>query len=308
MFLCRRLLFQFGAFQQFTPALRRPHVPVTRIRARASQSMASLSPESLLQRLAEYESNSSERPHKMRISYLQTYQHLRAFHRPVLATLPLSSYFSLLKHASRLELVGPVSWIIEDILELLPEPERPPAMLKIMLSATLHILPRGTLLPMLQCLHNSPTRELDKLTPESITALARIVATPTPSPTDSPLLDLLFPLLLRRLEALPQPQGADVLTYIPPDIIRASFPFVDKLLKLSQQERALKVFQVLVDSGNIPPEAVQTIQGLDDFASIIRSSLVRASTHWHWRPWQRRFCHPSFEIHATPANLSSPWP
>jgi hypothetical protein len=236
------------------------------------------------------------------ITDLQAYEHIRVFDRSSLACLPQSSYFHLLKNATELRHGPLIGQLIEDLLELRPDSERCSTVLAIVSSPSLPLASPNAILVILECLHSSPDAS-QLLTRDRVATLVNTIADTLPNSSDERLVELIFPLLLAQLEALPIPTGPDVLTYFPPYIIRASFAFVDKLLKLSQEERALNIFQILVNSGNIPSEAVQTIPGLTDFASIVRSSLVRACTHWHWRPLAERFLSPL--LNTTPSPSSS---
>ncbi|KAJ7696029.1 hypothetical protein B0H17DRAFT_414776 [Mycena rosella] len=317
MLLCRRILFhlEFATFprtptnilptstRSFASTLR-ANGPQRHTGSRPDAPLPTLSA-SLLQQLSAPSNRSvdhQERPDKIteRLSDLQAYKHLRTLDRPSLAALPLPSYFRLLKRASRLELGGLISQLIDDILELFPESQHVPAVLAILSSSILPIVPPATILVMLQHLHRSP-EQLDRLARRDVTALVRTFADAPPDQADLSLVELIFPLLLAHLRKLPQPDGQAVLTYQPPDIIHASFAFLDKLLNLSQQQQALEIFQILVNSGNIPSEAVQTIPDLQDFALIVRSSLVRASTHWHWRPLAGQILSPLLKTAPSPS-------
>lgn len=233
-------------------------------------------------------------------SDLQAYQHVRTLDRPSLAAMPVPLYFRLLKQASRVQAVALISQLIQDILELRPESDHAPAVREILASSMLPLLPPDTLLIMLQSLHRS-SGHLDELSERDVTALIRTYTRAPAHQADVSLVDLLFPILLTQLHQLPRPSGQAVLTYTPPEIIHASFAFLEKLLVLFENERALALFRVLVNSGNIPSEAVQTIPGLTDFASIVRSSLVRASTHWHWRPLAERILSPMLATTPEPS-------
>ncbi|KAJ7459718.1 hypothetical protein FB451DRAFT_1271291 [Mycena latifolia] len=311
MFLCRRILFhlEFGTFSRFASAP--TSIPVTSKRSFTSTSRAN-GPQRLpghgpdgstpplsafLLQLSEHSVDNEKRPNKMRrgVPDLRTYKHVRTIDRPSLAAMPLLSYFRLLKQASRQEHVGLISQLIEDILELRPQSEHAPAVRAIISSSTLPLVPPSTILVMLKALSPNHLNDLPLL---DFTALVRTFVDAPLDKADKSLAELIFPSLLTRLRTLPQPQGQAVLTYTPPNIIHASFGFLEKLLKLSQETQALKIFQLLVNSGNIPSEAVQTIPGLTDFASIVRSSLVRASSHWHWRPLAEQFLSP---LLATPS-------
>ncbi|KAF7365354.1 Golgi reassembly stacking protein 2 [Mycena venus] len=141
---------------------------------------------------------------------------------------------------------------------------------------------------------------LKQLSPPAFAVLLLTFAEAPRDEADNALLELVYPLLLTHLKNIRLPEGDAVLTYTPPNIIHATFAFIDKLFQLSQQQRTLEIFQLLVNSGNIPSEAVQTIPGLEGFEAIVRSSLVRASTHWNWRPLAERFLSPLLEPKTPP--------
>ncbi|KAJ7288464.1 hypothetical protein C8J57DRAFT_1116000 [Mycena rebaudengoi] len=298
MLLCRRILFQL----EFRPFLRRFHSPRTAVSERfpspsprspnptsdvqthLDASKLSLSPKHLLQRLSVL--SDFDRPEKgqnkikHRISDLQAYKLLHTLHRPSLAALPLPSYHRLLEQAANKGLATMVSQLLQDLLEFAPPSLLPPAILSVMSSPTLTLVPPQILFTMLQCLQRSHQEELLPL--HVVADIAQTVADAPSDDTTVELVKLTLPLLLTRLRRLSPPQGDSVLTYTPPPIIHAGFAFVNKLLMLCYEQQALDLFQFLVNSGNIPSEAVQTTPGANDFASIIRSALVRASTHWHW--------------------------
>ncbi|KAJ6619529.1 hypothetical protein B0H10DRAFT_2216805 [Mycena sp. CBHHK59/15] len=221
-----------------------------------------------------------------RISDLQAYKLLRTLDRTSLAALPLSSYYVLLRRAAKLKQAGLVIQLVEDILELCPESERATAMASIMSTPVLSLLPSGTILSMLQCLHGSP-EELDALSRPAVTR-EHSACDPNTAPPSLPT------------EGLDELQGDTVLTYSPPDLIHAAFGFVDRLLTLSQDQDALNVFKLLIDSGNIPSEAIQTIPDVNEFGPIIRSSLVRAGIHWHWRPLAEKLLTPLLQVAPSP--------
>ncbi|KAJ7147556.1 hypothetical protein C8R43DRAFT_536430 [Mycena crocata] len=319
MLLCRRTLFQLEfvsfrlcrfASQQATtlPPTSKPNVPnrLSSLRSELSSSSAF----HLLQRLSDRknaDTDTDEGTDKMsdKLTDLQAYSKLRGIDRSSLAALPLPSYFKLLKQASTEELPDLVAQLTEDMLESCPQSKLASAALAIISSSILPLVPPRFILPLVRHLHDSTTH-LDRLIMPDVAVLVRTVADAPPDEVDKSLVDLVYPLLLTRLRNLPLPAGNDVLTYTPPTIINASFAFVDQLLKLSQERRALEIFQILVNSGNIPSEAVQTIPGLKDFASIVRFSLVRASTHWRWRPLAERFLSPMLRAFKTSPSPDHP--
>ncbi|KAJ7707116.1 hypothetical protein B0H16DRAFT_1633789 [Mycena metata] len=294
MLLCRRILFklEFGSFRRYTST----HPPAQHGRT------SSLGLIQRLSALAKDSSHDQEKTDKImgdKISELQAYKHLRTLDRPSLASLPVASYLKLLQQTTDLRLASTSSQLVEDILEFGPKAQRPSAMLQIMSSSTLPLLPPRTISLMLQCLRSSPGT-LQEISQPQVAVLVHTFANAPRDSVDMLLLEVIYPLLCEHLKTLSRPRGDAVLIYTPPDIIHASFTFIDKLLKLAQEPRALKIFQILVNSGNVPSEAVQAIPGFDNFESIVRSSLVRASTHWHWRPLAERFLSPLLKTSPAP--------
>ncbi|KAJ7254325.1 hypothetical protein B0H12DRAFT_557493 [Mycena haematopus] len=305
MLLCRRILFQLEfrpsrgfAFTRrtisFTPSLNQD---VTGHRTESSWSASGLF-EKLLS-LSPDAKTTDKMKATDKITVFQAYKHLRILDRKSLAALPLASYFDLLAKATRQRHDELCSQLVEDMLECGPKDELHSAALRILSSHSLPLLLPQTILLLLQCLECSPGT-LNQLPRPTVAVLVLTFAEAPRHKVDMALLELIYPLLLTQLKSLRLPQDAAILTYKPPDIIHASFAFIHKLFQLSQQQRTLEIFQVLVNSGNIPSEAVQTIPGLDDFEAIVRSSLVRASMHWYWRPLAERFLSPLLKARTPP--------
>ncbi|KAJ7645490.1 hypothetical protein DFH06DRAFT_1096375 [Mycena polygramma] len=306
MLLCRRILFQleFGTLRRFasTQPLRTSSQATSREYVRERFSTIIPGDQSLQRLVALASSNPEERSSQVRegVSDLRAYKHLRIVDRRALASLPMASYFALLEPATELGLNASINELVEDILEWGPKNERVSAVLQIMSSPTLPQLPLRLILPLLQCLEDSR----QKFTPLELRDVAVLVHTFAVASRDSvekPLVDIIFPLLLARLNTLSPPVGDAVLTYQPPDIVHATFSLIDKLLHLSQEQRVLDLFQILVQSGNIPSEAVQTRAEVDGFQTIVRSSLVRASIHWNWRGLAERLLSPLLTVSPPPS-------
>ncbi|KAJ6584785.1 hypothetical protein B0H19DRAFT_980551 [Mycena capillaripes] len=302
MLLCRRVLvhLEFTPFRRFASGSTRPtfsRYDTGHVNS-ASGAMTGLF-ERLLA-LSKHSPHSKKKPNGM--ADLAAYKHLRIRGRQLLASLPMPSYFKLLVRATNRELGASASDLVEDMLEFFPDKERVSAVLKVVASPTLPLLRPGTLLLMLQCLENSP-QKMTQLARCDIAVLVHTFALAPPDSADLPLLEHVFLLLLTHLKQLARPEGDALLTYNPPDIIHATFTFIDKLLQLSQHQRTLELFQILVNSGDVPSEAVQTIAGLNEFQSIVRSSLARASTHWQWRSLAQKFLSPLLEPRSSPSPL-----
>ncbi|KAJ7163381.1 hypothetical protein C8R46DRAFT_944694 [Mycena filopes] len=298
MLLCRRILFnlEFRSFRRYN-STRRSQPP-----SNEHGRTISLGLIPRLYALGKGSPHDQEKADKIvgvKFSELQAYKHLRILDRSSLASLPLASYLKLLKQAAELRLALTSSHLVEDILEFCPKAQRPSTMLQILSSATLPLLPPRTISLVLQCLRGFPGT-LQELPLPSLAVLVHTFANAPRDSVDILLLDVIYPLLVTHLKTLERPRGDGVLVYKPPDIIHASFSLIDKLLKLSQEPKVMEIFQILVNSGSVPSEAVQAIPGFDDFDAIVRSSLVRASTHWQWRPLAERFLSPLLTTSSSP--------
>ncbi|KAK7048241.1 Golgi reassembly stacking protein 2 [Favolaschia claudopus] len=303
MFLCRRILLQieFGRFPRL-PLLRR-NISLT---AGRSQNVPVQRTEGLQTTSKLFDtlfSLPAKRTDKMevneRLRHFQAYKQLRMLDRQSLARLPLNSYFALLTQATYHRQSDLSNQLVADMLECAPQDQLQLTLLRILSSHAVPLLRPRTILLLLQRLADFPGA-LDRLSLPAVTVLAHTFAEALPDPADESLLELIYPILLTQLQGLRPPKDDAILTYKPPDIIHASFMFVDKLLQLSQAQRAYEIFQFLVNSGNVPSETLHTIPGLEDFESIMRSSLVRASMHWYWRPLAERFLTPLLKPTSNP--------
>ncbi|KAG6897550.1 hypothetical protein C0992_000333 [Termitomyces sp. T32_za158] len=102
--------------------------------------------------------------------------------------------------------------------------------------------------------------------------------------TDRPFLRLFYPAILRRLSEMHNPKMWKGHGFRPPHLIHVCFAAVHKLLTMSFQEHALNIFQVLVNTGFIPIEALPPDKGSSDNASLVISlATIRACLHWNYR-------------------------
>lgn len=94
-------------------------------------------------------------------------------------------------------------------------------------------------------------------------------------------LPTLLKLVTRSLRA--PKRKSDVATNPQPSRIgQLSYFLVHKLLQIGRDQQALDVFQMLVSTGNIPPEAIHQMKSTDS-SFIILSTLTRSCLHWGWR-------------------------
>lgn len=212
------------------------------------------------------------------------YYELRSRDPSLVAQLPATSFLHISKQATKNKSPELANLVASDILELYQggDAERV-KILRTILSHDVSFLSRDILLRFLQQLQQSPDG-IGPLTTNAVEHMARIVSDTSAHPSDRPLLRLLHPILLEHLKPHYALGGIQSVTYHPPGIIYAAFATVHKLLVASLQPQALDIFQVLSESRQIPPEA---LQGADDssgdFKQIICTALVKSCLHWNWR-------------------------
>lgn len=147
----------------------------------------------------------------------------------------------------------------------------------------------------------SPTTEFSNQT------VIRLVKSALTRLTDDPAADRSVAILLKLLKKYLRifaPTGAGVVTYRPPDIVQLSYNLVQKLLHIQRDQQALDVFQILVDSNNIPPEAISEASSTStDISFIILSTLVRSCLHWGWRRGAVELCKAMLRAEMVPNPL-----
>ncbi|KAF8236330.1 hypothetical protein L208DRAFT_647521 [Tricholoma matsutake] len=229
------------------------------------------------------------------------YEKLRMRNRHLVSNLPTASYLRVLKEAL---LASPdlANCVVKDILEVYRgKYSNQTYMLKTILFQDLSVLEPSVVLAVLQRLKNT-TKVLDYLSLDSVARLARIIVSfQSSDETDRRLIQLIYPILSAQAASHTALGGPRSATYNPPAIIYAAFEVVRKLLRLSLQQDALTLFQILVNSRHIPPEIMQ---GLDsssnDFNLIICIALAKASLHWNWRPWTVTIVSGLLDLPGTP--------
>ena len=133
-------------------------------------------------------------------------------------------------------------------------------------------------------------RRLDALSELSVATVSRLVKYVVNSsdinPCDARIMDILLPLFHQPLQQHFAPRGVKSLTYRPPNDVFIAFGLVHKLISFHRDRDALHLFQTLTETYQIPAEAFtetyHTSPKGENFAFIIRSTLVRACFHWGW--------------------------
>jgi hypothetical protein len=90
--------------------------------------------------------------------------------------------------------------------------------------------------------------------------------------------------LIVRLRRNVAPSGVRSMIHRPPWIVQESFRLTRRFVEFTANERAMQVFQELVNTRNVPPEAINAVQGdPSDFRLTILTVLTKAALHWGWR-------------------------
>jgi len=218
---------------------------------------------------------------------VQAYEALRAHDRTLVSNLPVSAYTRVAKEASRSTSEFALDDLVTDIVEVYQGDvhKRVQIIQSILkLTADQRHLRRDRVLSLLSNLKSCGSLSLlgKKLVIRVVMAV--VENGPVDLTADKPLLDVLASLLLTALRAASVPPGTYSVIHQPPMVVRASFALTRRLLQAQQHEQALDMFQALVDSNNIPPEALFEPNSLPtNFTFIIQSTLVRSCLHWNWR-------------------------
>ncbi|TFK27987.1 hypothetical protein FA15DRAFT_665742 [Coprinopsis marcescibilis] len=89
--------------------------------------------------------------------------------------------------------------------------------------------------------------------------------------------------MLGHLSTLTVPRGMDTLVFEPTNGIKIAFSLIGFLIH-RDEEAALKIFDILVQTENVPAEAMLSEEALAiaDLKFIILSSLTKSALHWDW--------------------------
>ncbi|KAG5646534.1 hypothetical protein DXG03_003301 [Asterophora parasitica] len=202
------------------------------------------------------------------------------------ATLSASSYLRVMADAVQCNNPKLAERVVTDVLEVYRggDAERN-NILRTILSKDISLLSRDIVLRMLQDVNASSPDGLQFFDTPALARVARKISEGSKiRDTDRPLLRLIFPLLLERIQTLHIPEGVNAINNHPPEIIYGSFIATHKLLCLSFDQHALDLFQALVKSAHIPSEALHSADSSSkDVKLIISAALIRACLRWNWR-------------------------
>lgn len=219
----------------------------------------------------------------------EAYDELRARDRNMLANLPVATYHHILNYAFESGSHDLANRVVLDIVEVYRGKDSPQfKLLMSVMSRDFSILSIETVALALRKLQALPGG-LESLPTSSVERLAHMtIAKFLQNDADRKSIDLtypiLHPLLITRLERHKAPGGVKAIDFVPPGVVRASFGIVHILLSESHQQQALDLFQILVNTGQIPPEAIEGVDSTsNDFKQIVCSALIKASLHWNWR-------------------------
>lgn len=128
---------------------------------------------------------------------------------------------------------------------------------------------------------------LHELSAVNVSRLVKhIVNSPDINPCDARIMDILLPLFHQPIRQYSAPKSVKSMSYCPPNDVFIAFGLVHKLISFHRDRDALHLFQILTETYQIPVEAFtdtyHTSPKDENFAFIIRSTLVRACFHWGW--------------------------
>lgn len=217
------------------------------------------------------------------------YAELRAQDKTLAASLPLPILVALSEKATKYGLSTIVDGIATDLLDgIITTSSRQLRVATALLSATHHdppILDKQKIYSLLILLRQS--HALSELSSANISALVKcIVDNPSIDPYDAKTMDILLPIFHQSLINQSAPKGAKSMSYRPPGNVFIAFGLIHKLIIFDQDKHALRLFETLTETSHIPVEAFTEVYHTsakdNNFAFVVRSTLVRACLHWGW--------------------------
>lgn len=217
------------------------------------------------------------------------YAELRRLDRTLAASLPLPILVALSEKATKHGLSTIVDGIATDLLDgIVTTPNHQLRVATALLSVThpdppvLHKQKIHSLLVLLCQSH-----ALSELTTANVSTLVKhIVDNPSIDPYDAKITDILLPIFHQSLRNHSAPKAAKSMSYRPPGDVFIAFGLIHKLIVFDRDRHALHLFQTLTETCQIPVEAFTEVYHTsaqdDNFAFVIRSTLVRACLHWGW--------------------------
>ncbi|TFK40633.1 hypothetical protein BDQ12DRAFT_461635 [Crucibulum laeve] len=217
-----------------------------------------------------------------------SYAELRRRDRGLVADLQSATYSRVMRAAYMSKCYELANELATDVLEVYrgEEHQRAAVIQGLFMVQSLHptgdfpLLPRLTILKMFRAFGPPQTGENIAI----IKYLVRLIGSDsTPEPENMELMELICTHVVFHLSPCQAPTDAQSLGYRPPPIVSTSFNFVHQLLPYSPP-LALNVFQVLVDNGYVIPNANDsTSSSINDFNTIIYSTLIKSSLRWGWK-------------------------
>ncbi|KAG1745857.1 uncharacterized protein EDB91DRAFT_1119076 [Suillus paluster] len=217
------------------------------------------------------------------------YAELRRQDRALAASLPLPILVALSEKATKHGLSTIVDSIAADVLEeLITTSNRQLRVATALLSATHRdspILGKQKIHSLLVILHQLDA--LSELSTANVsTIVKRIVDNSGIDPYDAKIADILLPIFHQSLRKHSAPKGTKSMSYRPPGDVAIAFGLIHKLIAFDRDRHALHLFQTLTETCHIPVEAFTEVHHMfakdENFAFVIRSTLVRACLHWGW--------------------------
>lgn len=244
-------------------------------------------------------------PQAKKFKAVDSYEILRTQDTSAINRMPLQKVIDVAKNACKAGRSSVLDHIASDMVEVFggSEADRSHATLRILeLAAPNNLLSNCRLLALLQVLHSN--NALSKLSTTTIACVLQSLLVDDrfnkelPHNLPIPILLDLLPIYLRRKVH----KGPALITYRPPHVVELAYGLVDRLLGLRRDKEALEVFQVLVDTNNIPTEAIQEANKSSmDPKFIILSTLAYSCLHYGWRRTAVTICKKllRFELHPS---------
>ncbi|KII86916.1 hypothetical protein PLICRDRAFT_164350 [Plicaturopsis crispa FD-325 SS-3] len=230
-----------------------------------------------------------ESPETYPDNLLRAYRVLHRRYRSSIRLLPRYAFHRTAFQAREARSADVMDYLATDILDTTVFVRSARARTEVIITLLGHsldgsLLSRDKTISLLQMLNSMGT--LTSLSPKIITRFVQSVVTPPASSTsavEKASLETIVTLVIPFLRRTTVPADVRAMDHQPSPLVRVSFGLVRLLLRRRLPESALALFRALVDTGNVPPDALQEGNTSKDFDMIIHRALVRSCLHWNWQ-------------------------
>lgn len=226
------------------------------------------------------------------MSDIRTYEVLRKRDVTMVQGLSVEAFTRLARYAAKARLSTVMGHIATDVVENFGGTKCD----RSHIAASVIDLAVGTTLLSNKRLHSlllilESDNSLWRISQSSVVVLVQTVTSRLSiDPSSNASISILLKLLADHLHPL-APVGAAAISHRPPKIVEMTYDLVRNLLRLRRDQQAFDILQVLVDTRNIPPEAIRAMNNTSTSPNyIIMSTLVKSCLHWGWRRMAVDFC------------------